>query len=197
MWKSKVEQIGKGRMRKVVLMRHASHLSYADVIDGWHKSHEFRDFYIWLLAQAPFEAMFWESPAVTKSSVGQPYEFVLLDSPQLSAAEPEPLFFAPSFDSAATGESIVTFENLGKDALLVVPCPRSPQHVYAHLAVFVRGAPKAQRHVLFRKLAEEINKRLSDKPVWVSTSGLGVYWLHLRLDSRPKYYNFQPYKEHV
>jgi hypothetical protein len=30
--------------------------------------------------------------------------------------------------------------------------------------------------------------------MWVSTSGLGVYWLYIRLDSFPKYYNFQPYK---
>lgn len=25
-------------------------------------------------------------------------------------------------------------------------------------------------------------------------SGLGVYWLHVRFDSRPKYYNYQKYK---
>ena len=30
--------------------------------------------------------------------------------------------------------------------------------------------------------------------LWVSTSGLGVYWLHVRLDSYPKYYQHAPYK---
>jgi len=29
---------------------------------------------------------------------------------------------------------------------------------------------------------------------WLSTSGLGVGWLHVRLDSRPKYYTYEPYK---
>ncbi|MDF9799652.1 hypothetical protein OKW21_004915 [Catalinimonas alkaloidigena] len=29
----------------------------------------------------------------------------------------------------------------------------------------------------------------------MSTSGLGVYWLHIRLDSRPKYYQFDPYRK--
>ncbi len=28
----------------------------------------------------------------------------------------------------------------------------------------------------------------------VSTNGLGVAWLHVRLDTRPKYYTFQPYR---
>lgn len=31
-------------------------------------------------------------------------------------------------------------------------------------------------------------------PVWFSTSGMGVPWLHFRLDHRPKYYTFTPYK---
>jgi hypothetical protein len=29
--------------------------------------------------------------------------------------------------------------------------------------------------------------------MWLSTSGLGVAWLHIRLDSTPKYYQHQPY----
>jgi hypothetical protein len=39
-----------------------------------------------------------------------------------------------------------------------------------------------------------MEKRLSASPVWLSTSGLGVYWLHVRLDTHPKYYQYQPYK---
>ena len=31
-------------------------------------------------------------------------------------------------------------------------------------------------------------------PVWVSTAGAGVSWLHVRLDDRPKYYGYQPYR---
>lgn len=197
MWKSRIELIDEGRSRKITLMRDAARLSYADVIDGWRNSHDFVHFYISLLVDAPFEAMFWESPPVTRLSVGRPYEFVLIDSAQLAAAEPEPLHFASAFASAATDENVVMFENLGKDALLVTPCPRGPRHVYTHLTSFVRGAPEGQRHELFRKLAGAIKNRLSDRPMWVSTSGLGVFWLHVRLDSYPKYYNFGPYRKCV
>jgi len=42
-----------------------------------------------------------------------------------------------------------------------------------------------------------MQKQISDRPTWLSTAGLGVYWLHLRLDSRPKYYRYQPYKAAV
>ena len=35
--------------------------------------------------------------------------------------------------------------------------------------------------------------RLGGKPVWLSTAGLGVGWLHVRLDDRPKYYRHAPY----
>ncbi len=31
-------------------------------------------------------------------------------------------------------------------------------------------------------------------PLWLSTAGGGVAWLHVRLDSRPKYYGYSPYK---
>ena len=32
-------------------------------------------------------------------------------------------------------------------------------------------------------------------PVWLSTSGEGVAWLHFRLDSDPKYYQYRPFAE--
>jgi hypothetical protein len=32
---------------------------------------------------------------------------------------------------------------------------------------------------------------------WISTSGLGVPWVHVRLDSYPKYYQYRPYAQGV
>ena len=34
----------------------------------------------------------------------------------------------------------------------------------------------------------------NNEPIWFSTSGSGVAWLHFRLDSRPKYYTYKPFK---
>jgi hypothetical protein len=35
---------------------------------------------------------------------------------------------------------------------------------------------------------------LGVRPVWLSTAGAGVPWLHLRLDDRPRYYGFAPFR---
>jgi hypothetical protein len=39
-----------------------------------------------------------------------------------------------------------------------------------------------------------MHQRVSAKPVWLSTAGGGVAWLHVRLDDRPKYYAHAPYR---
>ena len=38
-------------------------------------------------------------------------------------------------------------------------------------------------------------QRVGIKPVWLSTAGAGVSWLHVGLDDRPKYYGFGPYRQ--
>jgi len=47
----------------------------------------------------------------------------------------------------------------------------------------------------FRAFFAEV---LADAPFeayfWLSTSGLGIAWLHVRLDERPKYYTHAPYR---
>jgi hypothetical protein len=66
--------------------------------------------------------------------------------------------------------------------------------VYGHLAAFVRGAPAEQREALWRTVGDALSRRLGAKPVWLSTAGAGVSWLHVRLDDRPKYYGHAPYR---
>jgi hypothetical protein len=89
---------------------------------------------------------------------------------------------------------IVCFENLGKDALLIVPSPIVENLDFPHLSTFVRNATNSQLHAFWQIIGEQIEERLSDKKNWVSTSGLGIFWLHIRLDDRPKYYQYRPYK---
>jgi hypothetical protein len=40
-----------------------------------------------------------------------------------------------------------------------------------------------------------VDEQLGEQPLWLSTAGTGIFWLHVRLDSRPKYYTYQPYRE--
>jgi len=80
------------------------------------------------------------------------------------------------------------------DLVLVVPCPIGPPAAYAHLASFLRQAPVEQMHTLWEMVGEAVESRLGAAPVWVSTAGMGVSWLHVRLDDRPKYYGYRPYR---
>ena len=50
----------------------------------------------------------------------------------------------------------------------------------------------------WQEVGKQMEIRLRQDPgrsVWLSTSGLGVYWLHMRLDSYPKYYTHDEYKK--
>jgi hypothetical protein len=76
-----------------------------------------------------------------------------------------------------------------------VPCPLGNDSAYGHLAAFVRLAPEDQRHALWQSVGNAMVLRLGTRPVWLSTAGAGVSWLHVRLDDRPKYYGFGSYKQ--
>jgi hypothetical protein len=146
------------------------------------------------LRSAPFEGYFWETPPTSARSSERPFEFTLTDAPSFRRATPERSAFQEHFSKDSDGDGVVTFENLGGDATLVVPCPIDDEASYAHLGAFVRNGPSQQVDALFRCVGLAASRRLSDRPQWLSTAGMGVYWLHVRIDSRPKYYRHTPYK---
>jgi hypothetical protein len=166
--------------------------SYADVLRGWQGDAGFRTSFNALLTEAPYEAFRWETPAVTTATLAQPFEFVLLDSPGL-ARRPDPEAFAAHF--AGAEGMVAAFPNLGGDAILVVPCPLTEASAYGHLAAFVRRAPEEQRHALWQRVGAAVAQRVGTRPIWLSTAGAGVWWPHVRLDDRPKYYAHAPYRQ--
>lgn len=101
---------------------------------------EFRQFYISLIANLSFEALYWESPAINIVTMGRKYEFVAVESKQLASVEPDSAAFIEHFNSATTDKSIITFENLSGDTKLVVPYPIFLVDSYTHLAKFLREA---------------------------------------------------------
>jgi len=180
---------------KISILRGRTQLRYADVIRLWRNDSKFRDFYCSILRGSAFNAFFWENPPVALSNIKQAYEFVLVNSSQLSRVSADSSPFQDKFNPTSEDQTVLTFGNLRHDSELIVPCPVAPHRIYTHFASFVRNAPKEQIHDLFISLANALGERISNKPTWVSTSGLGVYWLHIRLDARPKYYTYQPYRQ--
>ena len=172
-------------------LRHANDtpVTYRDVIDLWESDEAFRRYFNQLLADSPIAAFRWETPPVTEANFDRPFEFVLLPCPGLERP-PDRRAFAEHFEN---GKSVVAFDNLGGDATLVVPAPEGDDSAYGHLAAFVRRASEAQQQVLWTEVGRAMERCVGDKSVWLSTAGMGVAWLHVRLDSRPKYYGHRPY----
>jgi hypothetical protein len=192
MWRFQIDELRDGSGLRFAVELGGKPAAFADVLRGWREDVAFRAQYNSMLAAVPFAAFRWETPPVTHATLTRPFEFVVLDSPGL-AGRPDPEAFAEHF-AGAPQTGVVVFPNLGGDAILVVPSPDAEPSHYGHLAAFVRGAPERQRHALWQAVGEAMARRVGAKPVWLSTAGAGVSWLHVRLDDRPKYYGYAPYR---
>jgi hypothetical protein len=193
MWETRTDTPQQGCLR-VRTLTGGRPLSFAEAIEHWAGETSFRDWFSQLLLDAPFAAYCWETPPVARSSVDREFEFVLADAPALGRFRADPQPFSEQFARCDPGSSTVAFPNLGGDAVLVAPLPAGTGSEYSHLGSFLRSAPLSQRHALWQHVGTLIKERLGDDPLWVSTAGLGVSWLHVRLDSHPKYYRFDPYR---
>lgn len=135
-------------------------------------------------------AVAWETAPLSRASAHRPMVQLVLPHPALARAEADPRPFAEHIASGAGTDAVRWFENFGHDARLVVPCAPTPESRFGHLVTFLSTASEPQRDALWQlvgRLACEHLER-SDVPVWVSTAGMAVSWLHVRLDLRPKYY---------
>lgn len=169
-------------------------LSFRDVLTGWTESSDFRNRFSQLLADSPYEAFRWETPAWSVKRLDEPFQFALIDAPELARCPPDPQPFQSWLTVSDPGEGFVTFANLGGDATLIVPLPQSRPEVYIQLAAFLRGGPATQVDAMWRFIGKTVQQKLGDEAIWLNTAGGGVAWLHVRLDSRPKYYRYAPYR---
>lgn len=191
MWTCEVESLSERAGLRVSVLRDGQPASFGELMAGLAADPAARAALAACLASAPFEAFFWEVAPMSTHTWQLPFECVVLPAPELARSGPDAHAFAEHFSPT---ESVVEFANLGGDASLIVPCPRAPASVYPHLAAFLRQAPPDQLDELFRSIGRATSECLTDTPFWLSTSGSGVAWLHVRIDKRPKYYQYKPYR---
>lgn len=159
-----------------------------------------------ILKDSQFKAFFWEfAPVVPIEAKDTAVSFAITQSKQLEKIEQNSRPFKKHISKARELDvDVAVFKSLGGDAELIIPAPSANDEMlgyYSHIAGFVRNGKETEIFSLFRVLGNKLNERFIDKekmrsakPLWISTSGLGVYFLHLRLDSRPKYYVHKPFK---
>lgn len=189
-WRVRTFSAGAETQRWELLDAQGRTQTFDDVVRGWREREDFRLFWCSSLRNAPFDAYAWECPPVTANTLSRGFDCVFVASPLLARMPADSQAFAEHF---RPDQSVATFANLGGDAVLVAPSPADGGDNYSHLASFVATAPASQQDALWKAVGEACNRRIGTKPVWISTAGLGVGWLHVRLDDRPKYYRHTPY----
>lgn len=135
-------------------------------------------------------AVAWETAPLSSETASRPMVQLVLPHPALARTEPDPSPFAEHLAPGAGTEGVRWFENFGKDARLVVPCEPRRGARFAHLVAFLQHASAAQKDALWQLVGHLACEHLArtEAPLWVSTAGMAVPWLHVRLDLRPKYY---------
>jgi len=176
-------------------------LTWQDALVGLSaESPAFRELMSKTMQELPFDAFFWECAPVSVATCGRRlFEFVALHAPTLELAAADGRAFAEHLDPYNGKLLSKPFKNLGGDCVLVAPARALDDvEAYAHIATFFRGAPEEQQDQHWLTLGRTIDNRLREvgpyTNVWVSTDGQGVSWLHMRLDSRPKYYHYKAYQ---
>lgn len=181
-----------GNLQKFQISRSGTELTYKEVLDLWENDREFTDFYLNIFKKCGCSSYIWETPPISTDSVNQVFEFVIMKTPKYSAT-PDLHTFREYFDKKARDHGVVSFLNLGHDAMLVVPSPLREGANYSGLAEFYSNSPIDQQRALWKETAHQIKLKLSNQNTWVSVAGGGIAWLHIRLDDRPKYYRYMPY----
>ena len=171
--------------------QNSSEMTNIQVFELLMNSDEFSEFYNTQLSKSNFSAFYWENKPLNVHTMDGSYECNLVNSKALAHQAPDPHTFRNHFRK---DQSVVSFMNLGGDALLIAPCPVKRHPGYSHIGTFVRTADKGQIREFWMDVASATIDTVGDSPVWLSTSGLGVSWLHARIDSRPKYYQTEEYK---
>ncbi len=190
MFKATTDELQPGKLIKYQLLCHKRVLSYRQFIDGLETDQHFRRWFSEVLASSSFNAFRWETLPLSNTTKNRPFEFVLINAPALCNRTLDPQTFSEYF----TDEPIVSFKSLGGDATLIVPSPQCDGENYDHLAGFIRSAPEAQIDALWRLIGLTLKNQSGEVPVWLNSEGSGVAWLHVRIDTKPKYYSYEPYR---
>lgn len=168
-------------------------VSFEKVIELWQSNIQFIEWFVQQIVEHDLLAIRWETPMVFNGNLNRQFEFVIVKATGLDRPA-NAMAFSERIKSSGSALAIA-FQNIGKNATLVVPTPSHDSSDYCHLMSFLRNASRAQIIEFWQLVGREMRQRISDVPVWLSTAGGGVPWLHVRLDDRPKYYSYSEYRE--
>ena len=172
-------------------------MTYKRLFDVIQFSARTTEQFIEIFKQCPFEQYYFEvKPINIKNINTTQFEFVLYAATGLFNKAKYDKF--EEYGINQSNNRIKHFMNPSKNTLLIVPTynKKCDIHTYAHIANFMRYGNNKQQHNLLKKMFKYYEKELNKttNQLWLSTSGKGVPWLHIRIDQIPKYITFDEYK---
>ncbi|CFW92774.1 Conserved protein of unknown function (coil coil domain) [endosymbiont DhMRE of Dentiscutata heterogama] len=148
-------------------------------------------------ANDKFPAYFWECPPVSKKTLDKPFEFVVIRSDNLNNVKQNWTSFGNHISNNSQKQAC-SFPGLSGDNILIIPIPKpGPELDFKNISQFTKNGPEEQQQALWQEVAEKLSEELSksDRPRWLSTHGLGVPYLHVRICERPRYYHYKEYEK--
>jgi hypothetical protein len=142
------------------------------------------------LSGQAYKGAFLECPAYSSKTSDLPFQCVLINSPDLDLKPANPSAFVRKL-AEVTEDGSGVFPNINNSATLISPQAKAAD--YSHLLAFLRRANPHQIANLWETTSKVVLQQAGDDPLWISTSGLGVPWLHIRVDTQPKYYRHLAY----
>lgn len=189
-----IDEYDNGLMRHIRLEWVGNALSFDDGLALMKWNETFLDFLTALLTSCEMDGFVWELPAISDGTLNRQFEFVLIDTGQPYHREPDAKAFAAQLAGADKADGFAVFGNLGGDATLIAPVETEGAD-FRDLLHFMQFADADRRRQFWKTLAATVTEKISADPLWISVSGAGVAWLHVRLDREPKYYLYGPYRD--
>jgi len=132
---------------------------------------------------------FFYQTSVIDSNLSNEYKEKYIESNRLEKISQDYDSFKEHFIKPKN-KYVTSFTNLSGNSVLVVPVPsKKSKRNYTTLKDFIDNAPKVQQKEFWIHVAECIIEMLKIvDTIYINTHGLGVYYLHVRLDTKPKHY---------
>lgn len=165
-------------------------MTWEQALDQMQSNPDFRCELSEVLRNRQFDGYFWECRPFAVLST--PFQFVMKSTTALENVED-----ATAFREHLTSRP-TSFTNLGGDAVLIVPGRSGANH--SHMASFVRTASETELHMFWKAVGAAVSQAVASAngaPLWVSSHGLAVLWLHVRIEHAPKYISYSAYKRAV
>lgn len=154
------------------------------------------DTFLLLLNNLNYENYYIEIRPVTYNLLNTFFEFAIIKSPIYAKASYD-CFKEHGINENTNGAK--KFSNLSGDTTLISPCYNRNNDIstYGHIGIFLKKAMYEQIINLFKETIKAfyvLSENNQNKVYWISTHGHGVPWLHIRIDDKPKYIQYNNYK---